>query len=100
MFDDSRYRYVNCQSRNPPQNVTLDAAGRVKICRDPTPTNGANECNIGDPGENVIPTLAYGKQLTVGRFRCVSMEIGVRCTMRTSGVGFLINRDGVQRVGR
>jgi hypothetical protein len=99
MFDDGRYRYVNCQSRRPPQNVTLDATGRVKICRDPTPNNVTNECNIGDPGEGVIPVLAYGKQITIGRFRCVSRETGVTCTVITSGKGFVINRDGVRRVG-
>ena len=99
MFDDSSYRYVNCQSRIPPQNVTMDANGRVTICRDPTPNNVTNECNIGDPGEGVIPVLAYGRQITVGRFRCLSLEIGVRCTVIQSGKGFLINRDGVSRVG-
>jgi hypothetical protein len=100
MFDDSSYRYVNCQSRVPPQNVTMYASGRVTICRDPTPNNVANECNIGDPGEGVISVLAYGKQITVGRFRCQSLQIGVRCTVIRSGKGFLINRDGVSRVGQ
>ena len=99
MSDDSKFRYANCQSRVPPQNVTMDANGRVSICRDPTPNNSTNECNLGDPGEGVIPTLAYGKQIIVGRFRCQSLEIGVRCTVIKTGKGFLINRNGARRVG-
>ena len=98
MFDDSEYRYVNCQSRNLPQNVTMHASGRVTICRDHTPNDVNNDCNLGDPGEGVIPVLSYGKQITVGRFRCQSLQIGVRCTVISSGKGFLINRDGARRV--
>lgn len=100
MFDDSSFRQVVCQSRTPPQKVTMDANGRVTICRDPTPSNTSNECNIGDRGEGPIHPLAYGRQITVGRFRCLSLEIGVKCTVIQPGKGFLINRDGVSRVGR
>ena len=99
MFDDSSFRQVVCQSRTPPQKAILDAAGRVTICIDPTPNNISNECGIGDRGEGPIRPLAYGRQITVGRFRCLSLEIGVRCTVVRSGKGFLINRDGVRRVG-
>ena len=99
MFDDSSYRYVNCQSRVAPQNVTMYASGRVTICRDPTPNNVTNDCNLGDPGENVIPVLAYGKQITVGRFRCLSLRAGVKCTVIRSGKGFLINSTAVGEVG-
>ncbi len=99
MFDNSSFRQVVCQSRRPPQKVILNAAGRVTICRDPTPNDFNNECGIGDRGENPIRPLAYGRQITVGRFRCESLEIGVRCTVIRSGKGFLINRDGVRRVG-
>lgn len=98
MFDDSSVRYVECQSRVPPQKARMDARGRVTICRDRTP-NVNNDCNLGDPGEGVIPVLPYGKQITVGRFRCQSLQIGIRCTVIQSGKGFLINRDGVRRVG-
>lgn len=99
MFDDSSFRQVVCQSRTPPQKVTMDGAGRVTICIDPTPSNPSNDCNLGDRGEGPIRPLAYGRQITVGRFRCLSLEIGVRCTVIRSGKGFLINRDGVSRVG-
>ncbi len=98
MFDQSGGRYVRCQSRVPPQKVVMDASSRLTICRDRTP-NVDNDCNLGDRGEGPIQPLAYGKQITVGRFRCQSLEIGVRCTVIQSGNGFLINRDGVTRVG-
>jgi hypothetical protein len=92
--DDSRSRAAECQSRVPPQKAIVYADGRVTVCRNRT---AANRCNLGNPGEGT-PTLAYGRQLTVGRFRCESMQIGVRCTVIRSGRGFLINRDGVTRI--
>ncbi len=97
MFDDSRYRYVKCQSRVPPQVARLNARGQVTSCRNRSAID--NHCGLGDPGENVIPTLAYGRQITVGRFRCLSLQVGVRCTVIRSGKGFLINRAGIRRVG-
>jgi hypothetical protein len=97
MFDDSSFRQVVCQSRIPPQKVTMDAAGRLSVCRNRNAIE--NHCELGDPGEGVIPQLGYGKQIIVGRFRCLSLQIGVKCTLIRSGKGFLINRDGVSRVG-
>lgn len=73
----------------------MDAGGRLTICRD---RGTRNRCNLGNPGEGT-PTLSYGKQITVGRFRCLSLQIGVRCTVIRSGKGFLISRAGVRRVG-
>jgi len=99
MFDGGGYHYVVCQSRRPPQKVTMNAAGRLTICRDPTPNNVSNECNLGDRGDGPIQRLAYGKQISVGRFHCQSLQIGVRCTVIQSGKGFLINSAGIRRVG-
>lgn len=97
MFDQTGYRYVRCQSRVPPQVAMLYPSGRVTICRNPS--NGSNVCSLGDRGENPIEILPYGRQIAVGQFRCLSLEIGVKCTVIGSGKGFLINRDGVSRVG-
>ena len=92
MFDGSgNYsRGVGCTSDTPPRFVNLTADGRLRIRR-----NSA-ACGCDEPYN---PPLAYGKQITVGRFRCLSLEIGVRCTVIQSGKGFLINRDGVSRIG-
>jgi hypothetical protein len=95
MSDNSTFRGVDCASYKPPQKATMDVAGRVTICRD---RGTRNRCNIGNPGEGT-PTLGYGRQITVGRFRCLSRQSGVRCTLIRSGTGFLINRAGVRRVG-
>jgi hypothetical protein len=85
---------IFCQSGKPPRSVGLRLNGRLQICR------GAR-C-VGNPGEGDVPpirTLAYGKQSTVGRFRCRSQRIGVTCVVIRTGKGFLLNRSGVTRVG-
>jgi hypothetical protein len=92
MSDSSGFRGVSCQTLRPPQKVAMDAGGRLKICR-----RSEARCKLGNAGEDV-PILAYGRQITVGRFRCISLRSGVRCTVIRSGKGFLINRDGVRRI--
>jgi hypothetical protein len=84
--DDSK---VVCGSYKRQESVALGLDGRIKVCR-------GLRC-VGNVGENT-PTLAYGRHITVGRFRCRSERSGVTCTVITSGKGFLINRDGVKRV--
>ena len=95
MSDDHTYRLVDCASYKPPQRAALKPSGRVTICRD---RGTSNRCNIGNPGEGT-PTLAYGRQATVGRFRCRSLRSGVRCFVISTKKGFLISRSGVKRVG-
>jgi hypothetical protein len=97
MGDARSYRGVACHSlaqRRPVifNAVTMDARGGLKTCR-----GSAARCRLGDVGD--VPTLGYGRQVTVGRFRCLSRRTGVRCTVIQSGKGFLINRSGVRRVG-
>jgi hypothetical protein len=97
MYDDSSFSSVDCQSFAPrlSQKVKMNRSGRLTICQD---RGTRNRCNIGNPGEGT-PTLGYGKQITVGRFRCLSLRSGMRCTVIQSGKGFLINSAGVRRVG-
>jgi hypothetical protein len=90
--DSSDFLGVTCVSGRAPQSVKMGAAGRLKIC------HGRRCLGCGCAPEGV-PTLAYGRQITVGRFRCLSRRSGVRCTVISLGKGFLINRDGVKRVG-
>jgi len=93
MYDGSSPKFsrdVVCSTDTPPQFVILTVDGRLKVRK----MDSGCGCDEPDP-----PRLAYGKQITVGRFRCVSEEIGVTCTVIKSGKGFLINRDGVSRVG-
>jgi hypothetical protein len=91
----TRGSYTYCQSWKNPHSVRLTLDGRLKICRGGTLTT--TRC-LGNPGENT-PILAYGKQLTVGRFRCFSLRSGVECIVIRSGKGFLIDRVGVRRLG-
>jgi hypothetical protein len=85
---------IFCTSHKPPRTVGMGLDGRLQICR-------GIAC-IGNPGIGDVGTptmLRYGKQITVGRFRCQSLRLGVRCTVIRSGKGFLINSTGVHRVG-
>jgi hypothetical protein len=92
MSDNRSGRLVECWTSRPPQKAKLYLGGRVTICR-----GSQARCRIGNAGE--VPTLAYGRQTTVGRFRCSSRRIGIACTVISSGKGFLINRSGVRRIG-
>jgi hypothetical protein len=70
--------------------VQMGLDGGLTICR------GTNcEGNIGEH----TPTLAYGKLVTVGPFRCRSEQAGVTCIVIKSGKGFLANSAGVTPVG-
>jgi len=91
MDDDSHRVAVGCVTFGSPREVTMGAEGRLKIRRIP-----ASQCGCVPDGPR---TLAYGRQTTVGRFRCLSQRSGVRCTVIRLGKGFVINRAGVKRVG-
>jgi hypothetical protein len=81
---------VRCQSRQRPHSVTMNGSGQLTICR------GAR-C-LGNPAAGAA-TLDYGGRTTVGRFTCRSAFSGITCTVTSSGRGFVINKDGVRRVG-
>lgn len=86
---------VMCSSRNPEHTVGMGLDGRLHVCR------GVG-CIGNDGLVDPQPTprlLSYGRQITVGRFRCRSEASGITCVVIRSGRGFLINRDGVTRVG-
>jgi hypothetical protein len=86
---------VYCQSMMRPHSVKLGRDGRLRICRDQSITT--THC-LGNPGEHT-PVLAYGRQITVGHFRCRSAQAGITCTVISSGKGFRIDRAGVHAVG-
>jgi hypothetical protein len=99
MLDGSRTsslrNAVNCQSVDRPHAVSMGLDGRLKIC------HGLTACVYPHPGVSDIPkmVLGYGKQVTVGRFRCRSQQAGVTCTVITSGKGFLITSARITPVG-
>jgi len=91
---------VHCQSmRTRPyfaQVAELQPGGTVTRCstRRLTP----NTCDLGNAGEHT-PTLSYGKRVTVGPFRCQILSAGVKCTMTSTGKGFLMSRTKMLAVG-
>jgi hypothetical protein len=93
MYDGSGdySRGVGCNSDAPRRMVNMNGDGRPKI-------RGIRKawCGCDEPD---FPALGYGKQITVGRFRCLSQRSGVTCTVIRSGKGFLMSRSGVRRVG-
>jgi len=92
MDDHGQSVVVGCQTWKPPQEmVKMGAEGRFKSRRVP-----AAQCGCVPDGPR---TLAYGKQVTVGRFRCLSLQTGMRCTVIQSGKGFLIDSTTTIHVG-
>ncbi len=87
---------VKCETYNTPGQVTtLKPSGAVTTC---LLKAGANRCGQGDFGEHT-PHYGVGKNVTVGRFRCQVLTAGVRCTVATTGKGFLISKTETKRVG-
>jgi hypothetical protein len=94
MFDGSGKDYsrgVGCNSDRPRRMVNMNANGRLTIRGIPKAWCGCEEPDF--------PPLGYGKHISVGRFRCLSQQSGVTCTVIQFGKGFLISRAGVRRVG-
>lgn len=88
---------VFCVSKTPRRAVTLTYDGAVKIC---SGTRCVRNNKVFQPGD---PVLAYGQQDVQGPYLCKSERTGITCTLtrpgKADGKGFLINRDGVTRVG-
>ena len=93
MSDDRTLRSVRCQSGRSPQSVTMGVDGRLKICR------GVRCVWCGcDENEPATPGLGYGREIAVGRFRCLSQRSGVTCTVVRSGRGFSIDSNRIRRI--
>jgi hypothetical protein len=76
--------------------ATLSPDGTVVLCR--TASVSSNRCELGNVGENA-PTYGIGRTVTVGRFACAVQAVGVRCTVRASGKGFLLGASRLRAVG-
>jgi hypothetical protein len=95
MTDDSanpNRPHVWCVTVSARHGVNLELSGKVTVC-----TGQGAGCLGTVPASS--PTLAYGRQVTVGRFRCFSQRAGVKCIVIRSGKGFLFNGTSVRRVG-
>jgi len=93
MGDSNQFRGANCSTFKPIRTVELTAAGLVKVI--PCHGSSCKDCGCREQA----PILRYGHQLTVGRFRCLSLESGMKCTVLKTGKGFLISRSTIKRIG-
>ena len=85
---DLRGTYAYCQTFRPLQTARLGANGRTRVC-------AHRACPVGNGPENAV-TVAYGRSIRVGIFRCTSATSGIRCVVIASGHGFRIAREGVR----
>ena len=79
------------------QKATLELSGTVDACSAHSMAL-TNAYDLGKAGEGT-PTFRPGKQITVGRFGCRILTDGVRCTLTTSGRGFLFTPTTIVPVG-
>jgi hypothetical protein len=88
---------IGCIMQKPPALASLKVSGVATFCQ-----HQGLKCtgNLGDDPSLPAPReLAYGSSVTVGRFRCQSLRSGIKCTVVSSGKGFLINDNKVVKVG-
>jgi hypothetical protein len=80
---------VNCQERGTGSlfDVNLSIGGSVRR------GNGG-----GDPGDLYVRSIPYGHAVSWTTARCTSLKIGMRCVLKRTGHGFLINLAGIHRV--
>ena len=93
MTDDGTFRgsWVYCWiggNPHPSRHVKLNLDGTFSVA-----VTTAMPLGLGGP----VPP--YGTRFTAGRFRCQSLRSGMKCTVITSGKGFLFNNKGARRVG-
>lgn len=95
MTDDGSFAgsWVYCWIGSNPRStrhIKLTLDGRFNVA-----VTAASPGPLGIGG----PNDPYGKQVTVGRFRCLILRSGIRCTVIRSGKGFVFNSRGARRVG-
>ena len=82
---------ASCIMFHPPQTATLYPDSHVVACYG---TRGGAAC-LSNPDAGFLPTLAYGRSVVLGPFRCTSLRKGMRCVVVRARHGFLINRSGI-----
>jgi uncharacterized protein DUF6636 len=90
---------VRCDIRNhdwptppKPKNCELDYGGGVFVGKH----HRASFICAGDTTLGSGHALPYGQSKSLGRFRCVSLESGMRCKNRGNGHGFFLSREKVR----
>jgi len=93
MTDDGSFggSWVYCWiggSPDPTRHVKLDLDGQFSA-------TATTAIPMGLGGRST----PYGGQVTVGRFRCQSLRSGIKCTVVSTGKGFLFNINAATPVG-
>jgi hypothetical protein len=89
--DVARGSYVYCLSLDGPHSVRMTPDGQFTSC---TGTQCLDDAIRGGAGP-----LGSGKEASIGRFRCVSQQAAITCTVIRSGNGFEIDAQGAHKVG-
>lgn len=81
---------ARCETFLPAESVEMTWRGTLIECH-------GLRCIANGPVN--ATTLAYGRSMRVGEFRCTSLRTGIRCLVETrSPHGFLISRAGISSV--
>ena len=81
------YCWTGLSERRPIRSVKMGLDGRLDLVATIPVIQGKGG-----------PPLRVGGQLAVGRFRCLSLRSGFKCTVVQSGKGFLFNETGATRI--
>jgi hypothetical protein len=74
-----------------PKSCELDYGGGVAVDK----RGEADFICAGDTTLEAGPVLGYGQSTRSGRFRCTSLESGMRCLNTRNGHGFLLSKQRV-----
>lgn len=80
------------QSPPKPKSCDVDYGGGVAVGL----SGQADFVCAGDTVLDAGPVLPYGESASKGRFRCTSMESGMRCVNKRNGHGFLLAKQTVR----
>lgn len=80
------------QSPPKPKYCDVDYGGGVAVGH----SGKAEFVCAGDTTLEAGPVLPYGESISKGRFRCTSMETGMRCVNKRNGHGFLLSKQKVK----
>jgi hypothetical protein len=80
------------QSPPKPKSCDVDYGGGVAVGH----SGKASFVCAGDTTLEAGPVLGYGESVSKGRFRCTSMETGMRCVNERNGHGFLLSKQSAK----
>jgi hypothetical protein len=77
-------------SQGPGHGAVLRKGGKVVLCPE---SSAGPSWKCFQNFDETAPKLGYGKQATIGAFRCSSARQGITCVLRATGKGFRIDAE-------